>query len=192
VENEKCTLHKPKNVTSSPSHEARVLISDIVKRRKVIGDDSVYKRILDLGASGINPVVHIISKQAEFVVDDGAVGRVYVLRTGHEDGFISRFIDGILAFFETPETYFPSLSVRFIRVCDEILKAVSEEGRERGNSASKKFEGVGLIGGHACKNVRKGLRAVSMVDAVVNMDEDLRDCGEPKFAVGSGFRRGRI
>ena len=42
----------------SPSHEARVLVSDLVKRGKVIRDDRFYEGILDLGASGINPFIH--------------------------------------------------------------------------------------------------------------------------------------
>ena len=85
----------------------------------------------------------------EFVINDGAVGRVYVLHAGHEDGFVAHFVNGVLALFEASETDLPGFSVRFVRIIDEVFEVVSKEGRERRNSGGKKFERVFLFRGHA-------------------------------------------
>jgi len=117
-----------------------------VKGRKIVGDDSINERRLDLGASGINPFIHFMCQRAEFVIDDHAVSCVYVLHAGHEDSFIVHLGDRVLALFEATETDLPSSSVRFVRVSNEVLKAVIKEGTERRNSGREEFEGVSFVG----------------------------------------------
>jgi len=158
-----------------------------VKRRKVIRDDSIHECGLDLGASSFNPFIHFMCQGAEFIVDDGAVGCVYVLHAEHEDGFVTSLVDGVLTLFKASETNFPGFGVRFIRVSDEVLKTVSEEGTQRGDSVREKFERILLFGGHAQEGVWEGVGIVSATDAIVDVNKDLRNRREPKLAVRGGI-----
>jgi len=124
--------------------------------------------------------------------NDGAVGHMYVLCAGHEDGFKVRLGDGVLAFFKASKADFPGLSVWVVWVSNEVLKTVIKERAERGNSLREKSKRFQFIWRQGMKSVRKGVSVVGATDTVVNMNKDLGDCGEPKFMVGSGLIKERV
>lgn len=78
---------------------------------------------------------------------------MYVLRARHEDSFIVRFGNGVLAFLEASKANFPCLSVRLVRVSNEGFKTVIKKGTERRDSSREQFEGFEFICGQIFEGV---------------------------------------
>lgn len=166
-----------------PSHKVGVLISSIIKRRKIIGDDGVNEHGLDLGVSCINPFIHFVCQQAEFIIYNCMVGRVYVLHAGHEDRLIAGFVDRELTFLKTTEANFPSLSVIGVIYVNKVVKRIREERAERRNGGSQKFEGVSFLGEKIRKGIGEGVGIMGATNTVMDMDKNLRNSGEPQLAM---------
>jgi len=77
----------------------------------LIRDDTLDYLLLDDIELGRDPFVSPLTEGANSIIDDCTVSRTYVLIAGFGDGFPARFIERLIALFQTAQAEFPCLKL---------------------------------------------------------------------------------